>query len=161
MDARSHPRTLFPGSLIAVPALFLYLILAFSPLPLRWAAAAETPGDAVRIGVLAPLTGPYAGGGTSFVQAAALAAERTNAEGGVLGRRVSVVVADTQGRVDVAKSEALRLVSREKVAAIVGAYLSEETVGVMEVAAARRTVMIVPVAATAEITDRGREDPAR
>ncbi|HEX9190595.1 MAG TPA: ABC transporter substrate-binding protein, partial [Candidatus Deferrimicrobiaceae bacterium] len=103
----------------------------------------------MRIGVLAPLSGPFAAGGTSFVQAATLAAEQANANGGVLGRRLEVVVADTQGRVDVAKSEALRLISRDKVAALVGAYLSEETVGVMEVAAAHRTVLIVPVAATA------------
>jgi len=74
---------------------------------------------------------------------------------------VTIVVGDTQGRVDVAKAEALRLVSREKVSALVGAYLSEETVGVMEVAAAHRTVLLVPVAATAEITDLVRREYAR
>ena len=37
---------------------------------------------------------------------------------------MTIVVGDTQGRVDVAKAEALRLVSREKVSALVGAYLS-------------------------------------
>jgi branched-chain amino acid transport system substrate-binding protein len=155
LDVRSHPRSLFPGSLFVLPVLFLHVVLITASL------AAGSPGGAVKIGVLAPLTGPYAAGGTSFVQAATLAAERANAEGGVLGSRVAVVVADTQGRVDVAKSEALRLLSRERVDAIVGAYLSEETVGVMEVAAAHRTVMIVPVAATAEITDRVRAEPGR
>jgi branched-chain amino acid transport system substrate-binding protein len=146
---------LSPGSLIVLAALFLSLFL---PLP---ALAAGVSGDTVKVGVLAPLSGPYAAGGTSFVQAATLAAEQANAEGGVLGRRVAVVVADTQGRVEVAKSEALRLVSREKVTALVGAYLSEETVGVMEVAASHRIVLIVPVAATAEITDRVREEGGR
>ena len=155
MDTRSYPRTLFPGSLIVLSAVFLHAIIAMPVFP------ADKPGDAVRIGVLAPLSGPYAAGGTSFVQAATLAAEQANSEGGVLGRRVEVVAADTQGRVDVAKSEALRLVSREKVSALVGAYLSEETVGVMEVAASHRKVLIVPVAATAEITDRVRDEPAR
>jgi branched-chain amino acid transport system substrate-binding protein len=125
------------------------------------ADAAAPSGGTVKVGVLAPLSGPYAAGGTSFVQAVTLAAEQANSGGGVLGRRVETVVADTQGRVDVAKSEALRLVSREKVAALVGAYLSEETVGVMEVAAAHRTILIVPVAATAEITDRVREEGER
>ena len=114
--------------------------------------------DTPKIGVLAPLSGPFAAGGTSFVQAATLAVEQANAEGGVFGHRVTIVVADTQGRVDVAKAEALRLVSREKVSALVGAYLSEETVGVMEVAAAERMVLIVPVAATAEITDKVRQE---
>lgn len=149
---RHHP------FLIGLAALFLYLFSSvFLPAP---CVAASLP-DALKIGVLAPLSGPYAAGGTSFVQAATLAVEQVNADGGVFGQPVTIVVGDTQGRVDVAKSEALRLVSREKVSALVGAYLSEETVGVMEVAAARRTVLIVPVASTAEITDKVRREYAR
>jgi branched-chain amino acid transport system substrate-binding protein len=147
-----------PHLLIGAAALFLYFFS--SVFPVAPCVAASHP-DALKIGVLAPLSGPYAAGGTSFVQAATLAVEQANAEGGVFGQRVTVVVGDTQGRVDVAKAEALRLVSREKVSALVGAYLSEETVGVMEVAAAHRTVLLVPVAATAEITDKVRQEYAR
>ena len=157
--------TVNPGSLLRLSriligsaSLFLYFFSLV--LPADPTLAASRP-DALKIGVLAPLSGPYAAGGTSFVQAATLAVEQANAEGGVSGRLVTIVVADTQGRVDVAKAEALRLVSREKVSALVGAYLSEETVGVMEVAAAHRTVLIVPVAATAEITDLVRREYAR
>ncbi len=147
-----------PYRLIGTAALFLSIFLSvFVAVP---RAAGEQP-DSIKIGVLAPLSGPYAAGGTSFVQAATLAVEQANAEGGVFGRRVAMVVGDTQGRVDVAKSEALRLVSREKVSALVGAYLSEETVGVMEVAASQRTLLLVPVAATAEITDKVRREYGR
>ena len=118
-------------------------------------ASAGDPSSrpAIRIGILAPLSGPFASGGSSFLQAATLAVEHVNAGGGILGRRAELAVADSQGRVDVAKSEALRLVSREKVFAVVGAYLSEETVGAIETAVAARRLLIVPVAATAEITD--------
>jgi len=140
----------------AAGILSLILLLA---LPFPGLGASRPPS--LKIGVLAPLSGPYAAGGTSFVQAATLAVEQANAEGGIFGQRVTIAVADTQGRVDVAKTEALRLVSREKVSAMVGAYLSEETVGVMEVAAAHRTVLIVPVAATAEITDKIRQEYER
>ncbi|MGE5247555.1 MAG: ABC transporter substrate-binding protein, partial [Verrucomicrobiota bacterium] len=115
-------------------------------------------GEVLKIGVLAPLSGPFAAGGSSFVHAATLAVEQANAEGGALGRKVAIVVSDTEGRVDVARSEALRLVSREGVDALVGAYLSEETMAVVETAAAHGTVLVVPVAATAEITDRVRYD---
>ena len=108
---------------------------------------------AIRIGILAPLSGPFASGGSSFLQAATLAVEHANAGGGVLGRRATLVVADSQGRVDVAKAEALRLISREKVFALIGAYLSEETVGAIGTAVAARKLLVVPVAATAEITD--------
>ncbi len=124
----------------------------------RPASAAPEPGEPIRIGVLAPLSGPFASGGSAFTQAVTLAAEQANAGDGVLGRRVELLVADTQGRVEIARSEALRLTSREKVFALIGAYLSEETVGVIEVAAAGRTVLIVPVAATGEITDYVRRD---
>lgn len=124
-------------------------------------ALAASRSDTLKIGVLAPMSGPYAAGGTSFVQAATLAVEQANADGGVLGQQVTIVVSDSQGKVDVAKSEALRLVSQEKVAALVGAYLSEETVGAMEVAAAQRVLLIVPVAATVEITDRVQKEYQR
>ncbi|HEX2710203.1 MAG TPA: ABC transporter substrate-binding protein [Candidatus Deferrimicrobium sp.] len=144
--------------LIGPAALFLSL---FSPVFPADPCVAASPPDTLKIGVLAPLSGPYAAGGTSFVQAATLAVEQANAEGGVFGQQVTIVVGDTQGRVDVAKAEALRLVSREKVSALVGAYLSEETVGVMEVAAAQRIVLLVPVAATAEITDKVRREYRR
>ncbi len=135
------------GLLFAAP-------LLFSLAPGSAGAAGANHLQPVRIGILAPLSGPYASGGSLFVQAATLAAERANGEGGVLGRRVELVVADTQGRVDIAKTETLRLVSREKVFALVGAYLSEETIGVVEAASAAKKIVVVPVAATAEVTDR-------
>jgi branched-chain amino acid transport system substrate-binding protein len=141
-----------PGPFLALLALLLF------PSP---ALPSPPKIDPIRIGVLAPLSGPFASGGSAFLEAVTLAVEQTNAEGGVLGRRVELVVADTQGRVEIARSEALRLTSREKAAALVGAYLSEETVGVIEVAAAERSVVIVPVAATAEITDLVRRDYER
>ncbi len=136
-----------------LPGPFLAFLLLYMP-----AYAGSEKVETIRIGVLAPLSGPFASGGSAFHQAVTLATERANAEGGVLGRRVELVVADTQGRVEVARSEALRLTARENVFALVGAYLSEETVGVIEVAAASRTVLVVPVAATPEITDLVRKD---
>ncbi len=152
------PATLGGGRRRRAPVRLVLVALSIVLCAPAASRGASAPGGShlqpVRIGILAPLSGPYASGGTLFLQAATLAAERANAEGGVLGRRVELVVADTQGRVDVAKSETLRLVSREKVFALVGAYLSEETVGVVEAASSAKKIVIVPVAATAEITDR-------
>ncbi len=154
VSTRPGPRVRLLAAVIRSAAALLLSSLVFAG-----DALAAAPPDVLKIGVLAPLSGPYAAGGTSFVHAVTLAVEQANAEGGALGRQVAMVVSDTQGRVDVAKSEALGLVSREKVAALVGAYLSEETLGVMDVAAAQHVVLIVPVAATAEITDKVRTDP--
>jgi branched-chain amino acid transport system substrate-binding protein len=141
-----------------LPVLFALMALAGSPLP---AVGDSSSHPNIRIGILAPLSGPFASGGSSFLQAATLAVERANASGGILGRRVELAVADSQGRVDIAKSEAQRLISREKVFALVGAYLSEETVGAIEAAASARRIIIVPVAATSEITDMVARDYPR
>ncbi len=140
---------------------FLCAVLLLLAVPAGRSPSAAGRGDTLRIGILAPLSGPYASGGSSFLQAARLAEEEANAQGGVLGRRVEIVVADTQGKVETARAEGLRLVSREKAFALVGAYLSEETVGAMEAAAASRRILMVPVAATAEITDKIRSERAR
>ena len=137
--------------------LFRFLALFFAGLLLAGflPAFADDPSSrpTIRVGILAPLSGPFASGGSSFLEAATLAVEQANEGGGILGTRVELVVADSQGRVETAKSEAMRLISREKVFAIVGAYLSEETIGAIEAATAARKILIVPVAATAEITD--------
>ena len=68
---RHHP------FLIGSVALFLYLFSSvFLPAP----CVAGASGRAEDRGA-GPLSGPYAAGGTSFVQAATLAVEQVNAEG--------------------------------------------------------------------------------
>lgn len=111
----------------------------------------STPAK-IRIGVLGPLSGPFASGGKAMMQSLELAAEEVNAGGGLLGKQLELVQGDTQGKGDVARSETLRLIEREKVQALVGAYLSEETNEVLEVAAGKKMVLMVPVSATNEIT---------
>ena len=75
-----------------LPVAILFLLLSSLP---SWGGA-ENAGP-IRIGVLAPLSGPFASGGSAFIQAVSMAAEQANADGGVLGRHVDLVVADTQG----------------------------------------------------------------
>ena len=48
--------------------------------------------DAIRIGVNEPLTGPFAASGTYVVNGAKIAADEINARGGVLGRKIELVI---------------------------------------------------------------------
>ncbi|MCP4319155.1 MAG: ABC transporter substrate-binding protein [Hyphomicrobiales bacterium] len=50
--------------------------------------------DLVKIGVLAPLTGPTASDGEEFVRGARLAAKEANANGGIAGHTFEIVTAD-------------------------------------------------------------------
>lgn len=113
----------------------------------------KTP-ERIKIGVLSPLSGPFASGGKSMQQSLEIAVEEINASGGILGKQVVLVQSDTQGKGDVTRSEALRLIEKEKVQALIGAYLSEETNEVVEVAAEKKMLLMVPVSATNEITAR-------
>jgi branched-chain amino acid transport system substrate-binding protein len=58
--------------------------------------AAET----LKIGVLVPLTGPVAEGGTRMLKAIELATNEMNQAGGVLGRKIELKVWDTEGKVE-------------------------------------------------------------
>jgi len=59
--------------------LFCFIVCVF----LAGAAGAQ---DTIKIGLLAPLTGPAAADGLSVQNSVKLAVEKVNAEGGVLGK---------------------------------------------------------------------------
>ena len=58
--------------------------------------AATQAADPIKIGMVAPLTGPIADAGRYGVQGAKLAVEEVNKAGGVLGRQLELVIEDDQ-----------------------------------------------------------------
>jgi len=91
--------------------------------------------DPIKVGWVGPLSPPggYAEG-TLMKQAAQLAADEINAKGGVLGRQIEVVFADTRGKPEEGTAAAERLISQEKVVAITGEFHSSVFLAEMEVA---------------------------
>ncbi len=138
----------------------------------RWLAAAAVAGvclsactdttvrtlpaaEPVRVGILAPLSGPDAPAGVDAVQGARLAADvvndrnpslrlplaRNEGLAGLDGARLSLTIADSTGDTDRATTEALRLTSQERVSALVLA----EADSVAAAAAQRTERMRIPV----------------
>ena len=96
-------------------------VLLASSLPAR-------ADDEVRIGLLFDVTGPVANFVPPMLDAAKLAIDQVNAQGGILGgKRLLSIVADTQGSPQVAVDAANKLVNAEKVSVVVGALLSGTT----------------------------------
>ncbi|QZY51070.1 ABC transporter substrate-binding protein [Leucobacter tenebrionis] len=92
-------------------------------------SSAGGTGGTIKFGLVAPVTGPYAGDGQEMERGARLAIDDINAEGGVLGQQVELVVGDVgdqapENFIQVAQ----RLVSREKVAAASGGYTTTTSV---------------------------------
>ncbi len=82
------------------------------------AGAAET----IKIGCLAPLTGPAAADGLSVQNSLQLALERVNAEGGVLGQKVELVIYDDRGEAKDAIALARKLIEQDKIVALSAAH---------------------------------------
>src|SRR2546421_11003493 len=87
--------------------------------------------DAIKIGVTQPLTGAFAASGNYVTQGAKIAEEQINAAGGVLGRRIQLVIEDNKSNPTEAVGTAGKLISKDKVAVMMGAWSSTLTLAIM------------------------------
>jgi branched-chain amino acid transport system substrate-binding protein len=87
---------------------------------------AASAADAIKIGLLQPMTGSTASEGQEAKQVVELLAAEINAKGGVLGRQIQVITEDDAGDPRTAGLAAQKLVS-QGVVAIVGTYGSSVT----------------------------------
>ena len=74
--------------------------------------------DTVALGLLLPFSGSETGTAANFERAAILAAEHINAAGGIRGKRLRLVGADTHSSVEHGKESAERLINEELVAVL-------------------------------------------
>ncbi|HBP24752.1 MAG TPA: ligand-binding protein, receptor family [Oribacterium sp.] len=86
--------------------------------------AGELTGEPIKIGAMYALSGDKAAIGTNIMRGVDFAAEEINAAGGVNGRPIEIVRGDTQGDPKVARSVAERLITQDKVNAIMGCHQS-------------------------------------
>lgn len=111
--------------------------------------------DTIKIGWFGPLTGPTATDGTHSRDAALLAVERVNAEGGVNGKQVELVAEDDQGKPEEALKAVQKLINSDKVIAIVDGAYSGPSKTVAPKAQEAKVPMVVAYAVHPEITTGG------
>ena len=93
---------------LAQAAVFL-LLCCLCLHPGIYSASAAENFDNITIGVLLDLSGPGSLNGAAAFRAVRLAAEETNAQGGIKGRKIQIAVFDTKGQRDLLLSGAGRL----------------------------------------------------
>ena len=115
--------------------------------------------DPVKIGYLIPLSGSAAASiGKDMSRATHLAVKHINEAGGIKslgGAKLELMEADTRGDPKVAITEVERLVTREKVPVLLGAFQSGTTFPATAVAEKFGVPWVVDLAAKADITERG------
>lgn len=112
-------------------------------------------GDAIVIGEVAALTGGTATFGQSSHAGTQMAIDEINAAGGVLGRKVVLVTEDDQSKQGEAGAAAKKLISREKVHALLGEVASGRSLEMAPVAQAAGVPMISPASTNPEVTKAG------
>jgi branched-chain amino acid transport system substrate-binding protein len=132
-------------------ALKLMLAIAVSLALAPLAVAQET----VRIGVIQPTTGPVAYDGNIYVNTVKMLVEDMNAKGGVLGKKIELVVEDGACNPAQSVNAAEKLVVRDKVVALLGAFCSTSTAAVMEVAKKHKVPLITGISTAAQLTEQG------
>ncbi|HSL47803.1 MAG TPA: ABC transporter substrate-binding protein, partial [Candidatus Deferrimicrobiaceae bacterium] len=108
------------------------VFVAFVTLTAAVALAVPAPAqETVKVGVIQPLSGSVAASGNYIRMGAEIARDWINGRGGVLGRKVELLVEDNKSDPKEAASAAEKLIVRDKVPAIMGAWGSSMTLAAM------------------------------
>ena len=134
----------------ALGALALAVVLAAIVVP----AGAQGP---IRIGASLSLTGTYAKLGKNQHEGYQLCMKDLNARGGLLGRKIDLVVYDDQSLPATAVRLYEKLITEDKVDAVMGPYSSPVSEASANVTEKYKKVMVAPLAATTSIFKKGRK----
>ena len=111
--------------------------------------------DPIKVGEYASLTGKEAGFGQTSHHGVMLAIEEINAAGGVLGRPLELVYEDDQTKPGESATAVKKLISRDKVVALIGEVSSSRTLEAAPIAQRAKIPMIAPAATNERVTKVG------
>jgi branched-chain amino acid transport system substrate-binding protein len=134
--------------MFTLPLVVFLAFLAASP-------ASAQQADPIKIGVIQPLSGPVAASGNYVRMGAEIGRDWINARGGVLGRQVQLLIEDNKSDPKEAATAAEKLIVRDKVPVIVGAWGSSMTLAAMPKLEEYGVPMVVETSSAASITRRG------
>lgn len=110
----------------------------------------------IKIGLITPLSGPQPARGEIVRVAAELAVEDINANGGIDGREVELVVADSANETRQSVTAAQRLISQDNVVAITGILSSTRQAAIQPIAERAEVVVMGVIATATGLTDDAR-----
>ena len=135
--------------LAAVIVVLLVIAIIAVLVVLRGAGEEET----IKIGFFAPLTGPASADGIAARTGAEIAVEIINERGGILGKRVELVVYDDALNPDQAVAVAQKLIQLDGVVAAVSGSYSSTTLAASQVFEGSRVPLVVAYAVNPLITE--------
>jgi len=117
-------------------------------------AGAQQP---IRIGASMSQTGSFSALGQNQLRGYTLCVKQTNEKGGVLGRKLELLIEDDQSQPERAARIYEKLITQDKVNAVLGPYGSPITEAVADVSEKYKMPMVAPLASTTSIFKKGRK----
>lgn len=114
--------------------------------------ASAQGNEPIKIGVLIALSGPAAAYGAEERRAIEAVFNQVNAQGGIKGRKIELVIRDTKTNPTEAARLANQVIADDKVIAIIGGTTGSETLAFAD-AAMRAQVPMFPMVGTPSVTD--------
>lgn len=114
--------------------------------------------DTVKIGLVAAMSGQSAKSGEAILRGLTIALDEINAKGGLLGKKVELLVRDDESNPAKGVLAARELVQRHKVAAIIGGLDTPVSLAIVPFANKSKVPFVGPWAAGTPITQNGAKD---
>ena len=108
-------------------------------------------GGPIKVGVPIPLSGPAALYGEPALKGAQMFVQELNAAGGVLGRKIELIVRDSKATPDEAVRVSREMILKENVDFLVGTLTSAEGPAVSTIAKENKIVLIAPIPKTDQL----------
>ena len=134
-------------------SLSLIALVVASVVAVPWLSMAQQP---IRIGASLSITGRFALQGGYVREGYLLCQKHVNERGGVLGRTIEFLIRDDGSDPKTAVGLYEKLITEDKVDAVMGPYSSPITDAVADVTEKHRKLMVAPVAGTTSIWEKGR-----
>ena len=108
--------------------------------------------DEIKIGVVSEMTGSNATYGTSVVNGMKLALKEVNDKGGVNGKKVSIVVADSKSEPAEAANAMSKLVNQDKTPVVMGIFTSSSAIAAANVSESAKVPFLAIGATNPKVT---------
>ncbi len=131
-----------------------FVLLLCLGLALMIFTGCQKGSDSIKIGVAGPMTGDQSKFGTDFKNGVSLAVEEWNAKGGVLGKKIELIVGDDQHDPKQAVSVANKIVNDGAVA-IIGHFNSSCSIPASDIYNRGSLPMISPGSTNPQFTEKG------
>jgi branched-chain amino acid transport system substrate-binding protein len=128
------------------------LVLALTLSTVLLLSACGSDNEAIKFGVIGPLTGDYSLYGVAVDNGTRLAAAEINEAGGVLGRDLEIISYDSKGDPTEGVNAYNRLSRQDEIDALIGGTFSGVTLALKELAIADNMPVLTPTATHVDVT---------